>query len=227
MTSRTTAQENRHILAGIVNCNACGAVMINVGGKYVCPKSIGKMQEPCSTRSMNAERLLRAVMTRLVDTLNHEPTSTKVVGLIQGQAEALSEHAKNYLDETELALMDLNDRKRIMQSRAAEDPMSQEAFQEEIDQTDRQAAALAYQARISRRELDGHEFVSDEARIRENLAQVETYLDDADPADTAEMINLLIRKVTIGPDSAVITYKRPLPKEGHPEGVTSERIPLD
>ena len=166
-------------------------------------------------------------MTRLVDTLNHEPTSTKVVGLIQGQAEALSEHAKNYLDETELALMDLNDRKRIMQSRAAEDPMSQEAFQEEIDQTDRQAAALAYQARISRRELDGHQFVSDEARIRENLAQVETYLDDADPADTAEMINLLIRKVTIGPDSAVITYKRPLPKEGHPEGVTSERIPLD
>ena len=227
MTSRTTGQENRHVLAGMVNCVACRAVMVNMGGEYICPRNITRMQEPCSTMSINAERLLRAVMTRLVDTLNHEPTRTKVVGLIQGQADVLFEPAKNYLDETELILMDLNDRKRIMYSRAAEDPMSQEAFQEEIDQTDRQAAALAYQARISRRELDGHEFVSNEARIRENLAQVETYLDDADPADTAEMINLLIRNVTIGQDSAVITYKRPLPKDGHPKGVTSERIPLD
>ena len=201
--------------------------MINVGGEYICPRSIGKMQEPCSTRSMNADRLLRAVMTQMVDTLNHEPTSTKVVDLVQGQAEALSEHARNYLDETEFTLMDLNDRKRIMQGRADEDLLDEESFREETDQMDRQATALAYQARISRRELDGHKFVSDEARIRENLAQVETYLDDADPADTAEMINLLIRKVTIGTDSAVITYKRPLPKEGHPEGVTSERIPLE
>ena len=227
MTSRTIAQENRHILAGMVRCDACRAVMVNVGGEYVCPRNITKMQEPCSTMGINAERLLRAVMTRLVDTLNSEPTASSVVSLIQGQAETLSEQARSYLDETELALMELNDRKRIMRSRAEDNPRAEESYQEEIGQMDQQAAALSYQARISRRELDGHEFVNDEARIRENLAQVETYLDEADPADTAEMINLLIREVTISRDSAVVNYKGPLPKDGHPQGVTAERIPLD
>ena len=226
MTSRTTAQENRHILAGIVKCDACGAVMVNVGGEYVCPRNVTKMQEPCSTMSINAERLLRAVMTRLVATLNNEPTASSVVSLIQEQAEATSAQARNYLDETELALMELNERKQIMRRRAAENPTVQDDFQEETDQMERRAAALAYQARISRRELDGHEFVRDEERIKENLTQVETYLDDADPADTAEMINLLIRDVTIGRDHAVVNYKAPIPKDGCPEGVTSERIPL-
>jgi hypothetical protein len=227
MTSRTTAQENRHMLAGIVKCTACGAVMVNLGGEYICPRNITKMQEPCSTMSINSERLLRALMTRLVMTLNSEPTVSDVVTLLQEQTETQSAQAKNYLDEAETALMELNDRKRIMRGRASEDVAADDAFREESDQMDRQTAALAYQARISRRELDGYEFVNDEDRIRATLAQVETYLDDADPADTAEMINLLVRDVTIGQDTATVNYKGPLPKEGYPEGVTSERIPLE
>ena len=162
-----------------------------------------------------------------MDTLNTEDTASSVVGLIQGQAEMLSVQAKNYLDEAELALMELNERKQILRSRAADDPPVQEAYQWEIDQMDQPAAALAYQARISRRELDGHKFASDEERIRENMAQVETYLDEADPADTAEMINLLVQSVIIGQDHAVVHYKGPLPKDGYPDGVTSERILLD
>ena len=227
MTSRTTAQENRHTLAGIVKCAACGATMVNVGGEYTCPRAVTRMQEPCSTMAINVERILRAVIARLVDTLNTEDTASSVVGLIQGQAEMLSVQAKNYLDEAELALMELNERKQILRSRAADDPPAQEAYQWEIDQMDQPAAALAYQARISRRELDGHKFASDEERIRKNMTQVETYLDEADPADTAEMINLLVQSVTIGQDHAVVNYKGPLPKDGYPDGVTSERIPLD
>ena len=38
MTSRTTAQENRHMLAGIVKCTACGAVMVNLGGRIHLPQ---------------------------------------------------------------------------------------------------------------------------------------------------------------------------------------------
>ena len=176
--------------------------------------------------SINAERLLRAIMARLVKTLNTETTANSVVNLIQEQVNAQSGSARSYLDETELALMDLNERKNIMRRRAAEDPPAQDAFHAEIDQMDQQSAALEYQAKISRRELDSHEFVSDEDRIRENVGQVETYL-EADPEDTAEMINLLIREIQVGQDHAVVNYKGPLPKEGHPEGVTSERVPLD
>jgi hypothetical protein len=201
--------------------------MVNVGGEYVCPRNVTRMQEPCSTMTINVDRLLRLVMTRLVDTLNTEDTATNVVSLIQDQAQTLSVQTRSYLDETELALMELNERKRILRSRAADDPPAQEAYQWEIDQMDQPAAALAYQARISRRELDGHQFASDEERIRKNMTQVETYLDEADPADTAEMINLLVLNVTIGQDQAVVNYKGPLPKDGYPDGVTSERIPLD
>ena len=226
MTSRTTAQENRHVLAGIVKCVGCDSVMVNAGGEYICPKNITKMQEPCSTMSINAERLLRAIMARLVKTLNTETTANSVVNLIQEQMNAQSGSARSYLDETELALMDLNERKNIMRRRAAEAPPAQDAFHAEIDRMDQQSAALEYQAKISRRELDSHEFVSDEDRIRENVGQVETYL-EADPEDTAEMINLLIREIQVGQDHAVVNYKGPLPKEGHPEGVTSERVPLD
>ena len=227
MTSRITDQENRHTLAGIVKCAACGATMVNVGGEYVCPRNVTRMQEPCSTMTINVDRLLRLVMTRLVDTLNTEDTATNVVSLIQDQAQTLSVQTRSYLDETELALMELNERKQILRSRAADDPPAQEACQWEIDQMDQPAAALAYQARISRRELDGHQFASDEERIRKNMTQVETYLDEAAPADTAEMINLLVQNVTIGQDHAVVNYKGPLPKDGYPDGVTSERIPLD
>ena len=46
MTSRTTAQENRHVLAGIVKCVGCDSVMVNAGGEYICPKNITKMQDP-------------------------------------------------------------------------------------------------------------------------------------------------------------------------------------
>ena len=38
---------------------------------------------------------------------------------------------------------------------------------------------------------------------------METYID---PDDTAEMVSLFIRKVTIGRDHAVINYQSPMPK---------------
>ena len=227
MTSRTTAQENRHILAGIVKCGVCRAVMVNVGGEYICPRNITKMQEPCAILSINAERLLRAVMTRLVSTLNNEPTSGRVVSLIQKQTETTAAQARSYLDEAELALMELNERRQIMHRRDSENPNAMDSLQEETDHMERQGAALAYQARISRRELDAQEFVNNEKHLRDTLASVETYLDDADPADTAELINLLIQDITIGRDHAVINYKGPIPKYGFPEGVKAERIPLD
>ena len=47
-----------------------------------------------------------------------------------------------------------------------------------------------------------------------------------DPTDTAELMNLLTRGVTVGQDHAVVNYKSPMPKDGCPEGVASEPIPL-
>lgn len=82
---------------------------------------------------------------------------------------------------------------------------------------------MARRALTYRDEMEGCEFVNDEKGIRQNLAQMEKYID---PADPAELINLLIRKAAIGRDHAIVNYKSPMPKDGCPKGTTSERIPL-
>ena len=133
----------------------------------------------------------------------------------------MSAAARNRLEETELALMELNDRRRALRSRAADDPANRNNTEEELDRMDRQAGTLACQALACRDEMEGCEFVSDERGIRRNLAQLGTYL------DPAELISLLIRKVAISRDHAVVNYKSPMPKDRCPEGVTYERIPLD
>ena len=87
-------------------------------------------------------------MAMLVSALNHESIISRVVRMVQEQTAPMAAVARSHPEETELALMDLNDRRRAMRSGASED---------ELHLMDGQAETLACQD-----EMEGCEFVSDE-----------------------------------------------------------------
>ena len=88
---------HRNALAGIVKWAACGAPMTHTGCNFVfvCPSSTDGTEQPCSTTNVDADKLVRAVMARLVSALNHEPTIKNVVRMVQEQTSPLADAARS------------------------------------------------------------------------------------------------------------------------------------
>ena len=66
VAEKAITQEHQNALAGIIECAACETPMLNAAGGFACPGNAANTEQPCCTVTVNAERLLKAVMTRLV-----------------------------------------------------------------------------------------------------------------------------------------------------------------
>ena len=91
---------------------------------------------------------------------------------------------------------------------------------------DRATAGLAFESIVARNELEKIAFVSDEQGIRDAATSVDTWLGGNNPEEAQELLDLLVQKVTVGSESALIVYHVPMPAAGHPEGITEELVEL-
>ena len=224
MLTQTTG-DKRQALAGKTHCTACRAPMVRLGPDYTCPTQVNPNQQSCPDNTINADRLLRLVVTQVVGTVMKGPVVEKVTEIIQNEAAETTERLQRHLDQTELTLSELNQREvdlYTLQEQAGEDAPK---FTDERNDITNKRAALSYEARNSRREIDSYAFISDEGRVRANAVDVETYLDSASPETTNQLMATFVKSLGVGPRSIELTYRFPMPSQEHPQGRITDMIP--
>ncbi len=213
-------QDRRQALAGRAYCSECHSTMLRMGPDYICPSGVNPTAESCTNNSVNASGLLRLVATHIVGTVMTKPTIDRLAQRIQEDAQETSRRFQKQLDQTEDSLNELT---RQDLYRLGVDLYF---IEEEAEKNSRnKTTALAYEARNARRELDTQAFISDEARVRANAKNVDTFLDDAPPEVTNEFIENFVKSVGVGTRSIDLNYKFPIPSPDFPEGKLTYVIP--
>ena len=218
-------QDIRLLLAGLAYCTNCHAAMIRLGPDYTCPTRVNPTPDSCPDNSIQADRLLRLAVGQAISAVMTVPTIRSVTENIQKDAAEKTSRLREHLDETELALEELDRRGHDLLTPndhpGGETPIS---LRETVDISDKQVA-LTFEAGNTRREIDAQAFISDEDRIRTNALDVDTYLDEASPEDTIEFIDNIVESVGVGPSHIAINYKFAIPSEEHPEGRVTDMAP--
>ena len=218
-------QDRRQALTGRAYCSECHSTMLRMGPDYVCPSRVNLTAASCTNNSINAGRLLRLVATHIVRTVMVNPTTNKITHLIQEEARDTAKRFQDQLDQTERSLADLHRQEEDVYSEQDEAGEDAPDLKNDLNNITNKRAALSYEARNTRRELDAQTFISDEARIRANARDVDTFLDEAAPEDTIEFINNFVQSIGVGTWSIDLNYKFPIPSEDFPEGNLTYVIP--
>ena len=211
--------DRRQALTGRTHCSQCGSIMLRMGPDFVCPSRVNPSEESCANNDINAYRLLRLVVTHIVNNVMTQPTVDRLKERVKSDAQEISRRFQGHLDQTEHSLADLHQREvtaHLVQAEIDED---------EINDISNKRAALSYEARNARRELEAQEFTSDEHRVEANAKDVDTFLDEATPEHTIEFINNFVESVGVGPWSIDLNYRFPIPSREHPKGRRSYVIP--
>ena len=211
-------QELRLALAGLTYCANCHAAMIRLGPDYTCPTTVSLAPDSCPGSAINADRLLECVVSQAVGAVMIGPTIRKVTETIQKEAAETSARLQEHLDETERAQEEMDQRHHeLLTPKDHTSGNSIVSLKEYLDISDK-TIALAFEAGITRREIDAQAFVSDEERIRANALDLDTYLREARPEETLEFIKNIVDSVGVGPKHISINFKFPIPSEDHPDG---------
>jgi hypothetical protein len=218
-------QELRLVLAGLTCCTNCHAAMIRLGPDYTCPTRVNLKPGSCPDNTINADRLLKLVVSQAVSAVMTGPAIRKVTETIQKEAAETSSRLQEHLDETEFALEELDRREDDLLTPNEQTGMDTPISLKEMVDTSNKRIALAFDAGNTRMEIDAQAFISDEDRIRANALDVDTYLDEASPEHTIEFIENIVESVGVDPEHVAIHYKFPIPSDEHPEGRTSDVAP--
>jgi hypothetical protein len=218
-------QELRLVLAGLTYCANCHSAMVRLGPDYTCHARVNLTPDSCPDNTINADRLLRLVVSQVVGAVMIGPTIRKVTETIQKDAAEMSSRLQEHLEETELALEEL-DRlgDDLLTPKDQTDGDTTISLKEMVDISNKQIA-LAFEAGTTRRQIDAQAFISDEDRIRANSLDVDTYLEESSPEQTIEFINNIVESVGVGPKHISVNYKFPIPSEEHQEGRLTNVVP--
>ena len=226
MTNPTDNREHERILNGVLQCACCGSPMLKVGANYVCPTQVAKSQTPCPTKPVNAQELLQLTVVRIINRTINEQTVEQLTGIIQDEYGGKAHRSQGDLDRAEAAIAALNTLKNKAVHTVEHHDRPYSDVADEIERINQTTIALSYEARTSRREIDGYNFVSDSDRIKANALDTDTYLRSASPGDTRELLDMFVRNIEAGEDSITINFTDNVPGTGQPDQCLSDRIPL-
>ena len=221
-----TATEIRLTLDGKVICANCGSPMRNTGRRYYCPKTTLESGGNCSTKPLDAQHLLRSVVTRMIDRLATEETVQSVVQDIRDSTRENARIQRGRMEQAEAAIAEARARSSAVPQAEQRADKTHDENTGEITAGDLATVGLAFQAMVARNELDKIEFVSDQIGLSEAVRDPETYIGTDSPEDAQELLDLLIRKVTVDNDHATIHYEEPMPSGEQSEGIREDRVPL-
>ena len=226
MTNPTETRQHERILSGVLQCASCGSPMLKVGANYVCPTQVAGSQSACPTKPVNAQKLLQLTVVHIINRTINEQTVEQLEGIIQDEYGEKAHRSQDDLDRAEAAITALNalKNKAVHTVEHHDKPYSDVA--DEIERINQTSIALSYEARTSRREIDGYNFVSDPDRIRANALDPDTYLGSASPEDTRELLDMFVRSIEAGENGITINFTDNVPGAGQQDQSLSDRIPL-
>ena len=226
MDNHKDMQDHERILNGVLQCASCGRPMLKVGASYVCATQVTGSKDPCPTKPVNAQELLQLTVAHIIDRTVNAQTLEQITGIIQDEYGQKARRSQDDLSRAEAAIAALNALKSKTVHAVENHDRPYRGVADEIDQVNQTAIALSYEARKSRREIDGYNFVSDPDRIKANALDPYTYLGAASPEDTRDLLDMFISSIEVGEDWITINFTDNLPGTGQPEQRRSNRIPL-
>jgi hypothetical protein len=225
---RTTAtQEKAPDLNGMVNCAHCGSAMNRVADNYSCPNSAAGTGQRCSTPPVNADRLLRRVMSKLVARILTEETLQLVSENIQETTEANAHLQRERLETAESAIAKMNRRRTSVLHPVEQRTAAYADVAGEINEIEKATTGLAYESLVARNELEKLDRIRDEAEIRSAVTNLDTYLGSVNAGEAQELLDMTIREVRVSGNAAMVVYTEPILSEEHPEGTSADMISLN
>ena len=226
MFKTATLPEHQSPPNGLVHCANCGTAMTAIGVNYVCLVNAKRGPDRCPTKPVNAERLVAQAVTQLLKRVINDSTIALLTGDIQQTASEASSRQQERLQCSESSIEELDRLKEQVLRTAEQKLATYPEGTEEINHINAIKTGLAHESRIAREELDKLAFISNTEGLREDARDIANHLEDVGPEETRELLNIFVREIRVGPESAEVFYSHPLPDEQNHPRITSDRIAL-
>ena len=226
MPEPTDTRDHVRVLNGVAHCAHCGAPLLKAGPNYSCPTVITDRTDSCPTNPIDGQELLHLVVERIISRTINDQTMDQIVVTLKNDYGKQAQKSQDDLDRTESAIAELNALKSNIVYPVEQGIQSFDDVAGRIDGINQTSVGLSFEARLSRRKVDEYEFVADEDRIRANAQDLSTYLGEASPDDTKELIDMFVSSVDVGTDSVVIHYTDKVPGVTKSSDHESDHVPL-
>ena len=218
-----------HLLAGLVRCEPCGTEMTAIhdpDNRYVCPTLMERGPDDCTTPPIDAEYLDGLVVTRMVENVLTGKNLQTVINIAQEPSGKMALQHRAELETISDRLAGQNRPRRELMTAVETKRTTFAKVAGRVQELNDVKTRLEAQAMEAKKQLDLQEFVSDEARIRENARNIDTYLRAVNRETVREMIRTLIREVLVRPGTATLRYTIPMPSGGPGKGAMTEEVAL-
>ncbi len=189
-----------------------------IGVNYTCPTLISDETDACPAQPINAQELLRAVVEQLIKRTINEETTAQLVTAIQDEYADKSCRAQDNLDRTKAAITEFNAPKGRFVHPVEHGDRAYSEVADRIEEINRQTLGLSFEARLFRKEVDGYDFIMDEARIKANALDPATYLESATLEGTRDLLSRFVKSVYVANDGIVVHYADQVPAPAQPDG---------
>ena len=225
---RTTAiQEKAPDLNVMVRCANCGSAMNRVEDTQSCPNSAPGPGQSCSTPPVNADRLLRRVMSKLIERILTEETQQLISENIREKTESNVNLQRGRLETAESAISKINRLKTLVLHPVEQRTATYPEVADEIHEINKVTTGLTYESLVARDELEKLDYIRDETGIRNTMTNLETYLASVNAEEVQELLDTTIQEVLVGEKEATIVYTEPIFSEEHPKGIEADLIILN
>ena len=222
-------------MSGLVVCGLCGATMRmhTEHGKQrlICAnKRDHKKGEPewCPNPMVKLDILVEKTTEAILGHILTPKVLSKQVGLVAAENRKLVAQQQSRKGPIEKRIKQLDKEIANIMAAIAEYGPTNPTYGREIDWRQEEKELLDRQLNQIDSELeDKLVFINDQERIVENALDLRTYLESEDPHDLTEMLNSLIRKVSIVNRVATLEYSVPLPRNQTTAPALMERLNLN
>lgn len=216
------AMEHKSLtLAGKVHCNHCHSLMTLEDGEYSCPNSFPE----CASVTQETS-LLGGVMGNLVARVTTEETMAGVTAKMKSMLD----------DEFEKEIIRLlNSQGEIARLRREKAKLSEEVesgtktYSETamaLGDINSALAGLEHEAMQARNEYERIKFITDPVGIRETAKDFRTYFQGSDPELVQELLDLLVKQVSVSKKDALVTYTESAPGPSDDSGPRYDLVAL-
>ncbi len=226
MVNPATIHQTKPSLNQMIFCANCGGPMLNTGERYYCPNTSAGSGRNCPTNPVYADHLHHTVLSELINRLATDENLQTVTKAIKETMSVNARLQRQRMEQAEAEIAEAKAKRHALLQLVEEGRRTYKEAAAEIDALDRTTAGLAFESIVARNELEKAAFVSDEDGIRDTATSMDTWLGGNNPDEVQELLDILVQKVTVGSDSALIVYRVPMPAGENPDGVTEDLVEL-
>ena len=219
MVRITGLVDHGYAVQDLVHCAECDNPMHFNGNEFICPGNESAVTGGCQTPATDADTLLRNVMGCLIGRLMTPRVTQALVDSLDQEIIEESETLDNQYRDKYEELRSLETRRNWLEKISPREEEEKRQLLPRIDKVEMETQSLYEQTGLV-------PFIRHPDRMKARAQDPQTYLDDAQPADTRELIGTFVEDIRVGAKSVELVYIDPLPDEENGLSVTSEHIEL-